>query len=377
VIIKGTTEEYHPRRISLKIENYNAARDTYLSDGQLGVMALEAWRSHLRKMHEYLPDRDIAKSVHLDHLKVLSSALTDFKKQRTALNLWGESAVAYKHERYALICQKYHIPAEVCSPKELMRSVERKEMNILYRKRCCQLNKFYSMLLKDTPGYIPAPDYKGRGPKSRATEPKPVPPIRKNPAVNPMAGRADTNQWMGPPPKLVALIPKNRVDANTEDLSARHAKNMHRDMKKDRRFNPIAGEEVGYSSESGNEREDDENSHYDNRMVPADKKARAELEWKIKSIKTNVLPKEFTIQRQNALQKAQTEFEKTGIIPKYLSGVKSPWNIGVGVSYIRYIEWILTELERPLSLLRVRNAQSCALEDASKNIDGPMGQGRR
>jgi hypothetical protein len=233
------------------------------------------------------------------------------------------------------------------------------------------------MLLKDTPGYIPAPDYKGRGSQSRATGCKPVPPIRKNPAVNPMARRADANQWMGPPSKLDVLIPKNRVDANTEGLSARHAKNVHRDMKKDRRFNPCAGEEVRYSSESGNEREDYENSQYDNRMVPADKKVRADLEWKIKSIKTNVLPKEFTTQRQNSLQKAQTEFEKSGIIPTYLSGVKPPWNIGVGLSYVRYNEWILTELERQLSMLRVRNAQTRALEDASKDTDGPMGQGRR
>jgi hypothetical protein len=97
---KGSNRRVEPTPDLL--ENYNAARDTYLSDGQLGAMALEAWRSHLRKMHEYLPDRDIPKATHLDHLKVLSSALTDFKRQRTALNLWGESAVAYKHERYAL-----------------------------------------------------------------------------------------------------------------------------------------------------------------------------------------------------------------------------------------------------------------------------------
>jgi hypothetical protein len=389
---KSAQDNFHERASEYKGDNrrvsptpdlfqhYNAARDTHLSDGQLGVMALEAWRSHLRKKHEYLPDRNIASSVHLDHLKVFSSALTDFKRQRTALNLWGESAVAYKHERYSVVCQKYRIPAEICTPKELMRSVERKDMNILYRKRCCQLNKFYSMLLKDTPGYIPAPDYKERGPQSRATEPKPEPPIRKNPAINPMAGRADTNQWMGPPPsttKLDVLIPKERVDANTEDLSARRAKNMHRDMKKDRRFNPIAGEEVGYSSESGNKRDDYENSQYDNRMVPADKKIRAKLEWKIKRIKTNVLPKEFTTQRQDALQKAQAEFEKTGVFPAYLSGVKSPWNIGVGLAYTRYNEWILTELERQLSILRERNAQNCALEDASKNTDGPVGRGHR
>jgi hypothetical protein len=54
-----------------------------------------------------------------------------------------------------------------------------------------------------------------------------------------MAGGADTNQWMGPPPKLDVLIPKTRGDAITEDLSARHAKNIHRDMKKDRRSIPL------------------------------------------------------------------------------------------------------------------------------------------
>ena len=360
-------------------KDYNAARDAHLSDGQLSAMSLEAWRSHLRKMHEYLPDRDIPKSVHLDHIKILSAAITDYKRQRTTLNLWGESAVAFKHERYAQMGVKYHIPAEVCTPKELMRSVEQREMNTLYRKRCCQINKFYSMLLKDTPGYIPAPDYKGKGKgsQSRKTGPKPAPPIRKNPAFNPMAGGADTNQWMGPPPKLDVLVPRSRVDPITENLSSRHEKNMHRDMKKDKRFNPIAGEEAGYSSESGNEREDYENSHYDSRMVPADKKDLATLEWKIRSIKTSDLPKEFTEMRQNALRKAQTEFEKSGVIPAYLSGVKSPWDIGTGLSYVRYNEWILAELERKISLLRVRNAQTCALEDASKNLDGPMGQGRR
>jgi hypothetical protein len=192
-----------------------------------------------------------------------------------------------------------------------------------------------------------------------------------------MAGGADTNQWMGPPPKLDVLVPRSRVDPITENLSSRHAKNMHRDMKKDKRFNPIAGEEAGYSSESGNEKEDYENSHYDNRMVPADKKELATLQWRVRSIKSSALPKEFTEMRQNALRKAQTEYENSGVIPAYLSGVKSQWDIGTGLSYVRYNEWILAELERKISLLRVRNAQTCALEDASKNLDGPVGQGRR
>jgi hypothetical protein len=50
-------------------QNYNAARDTYLSDGQLGVMALEAWRSHVRTMHEYLPDRDMLEQCSANRLQ--------------------------------------------------------------------------------------------------------------------------------------------------------------------------------------------------------------------------------------------------------------------------------------------------------------------
>jgi hypothetical protein len=38
-------------------QNYNAARDAHSSDGQLSSMALEAWRSHLRKQHDYLYER--------------------------------------------------------------------------------------------------------------------------------------------------------------------------------------------------------------------------------------------------------------------------------------------------------------------------------
>jgi hypothetical protein len=94
-------------------------------------------------------------------------------------------------------------------------------------------------------------------------------------------------------------------------------------MKRGQRFNPNAGEEKGYSSESGNKKEDFENSHYDSRMVPADKKLLADLTWNIKSIKTKVLPKEYTTQRQNALENSQAEFEVNGKTPVYLHDVKS------------------------------------------------------
>jgi hypothetical protein len=125
--------------------------------------------------------------------------------------------------------------------------------------------------------------------------------------------------------------------------------------------------------------EDFENSQYDSRMVPADKRILADLAWKIKSIKTKVLPKKYTTQRQNALENTQAEFEVNGKTPMYLHDVKPPWNLGVGlaITRIRYNEMILAKLELQLSKLRERNAQTCALEDASKDTDGPMGQDRR
>jgi hypothetical protein len=49
----------------------------------------------------------------------------------------------------------YHVPADTCTPYELMSKVD-SDRDILYRLRCAPLNEFYSMLMEDTPGYIPS-----------------------------------------------------------------------------------------------------------------------------------------------------------------------------------------------------------------------------
>jgi hypothetical protein len=174
-------------------------------------------------------------------------------------------------------------------------------------------------------------------------------------------------------------IPWNYTSAESTKLDVLIRKpsgKAQRDMTRGQRFSPNASEEKGYSSEGGNKLEDVENSLYDSRMVPADKKVLADVLWKIKCIKTKVLPKEFTTQRQNALEKAQIDFEVSGKIPAYLDGVKPPWNGGVGLAFTRYNEMILAKLEMQLSQLRESNAQNCKLEDASSDTNGPMGRGR-
>jgi hypothetical protein len=108
------------------------------------------------------------------------------------------------------------------------------------------------MLLEDTPGYV-ASNFK---PKSYDYKPKGI----KSKDIRPTA----TNAWT----KIAKSSAKKPAFQETEDLSERSVKNMFRQ----RRRNPIAGEESGYSSKSGNEFEDIYNSRYDHRLLPADKR---------------------------------------------------------------------------------------------------------
>ncbi len=82
-------------------QHYNASRDNHLTDARLGTQSLEPWRYHLRMNHDYPLDRQIANAVHLEHVKILMTALTDFKKQRDPLKLQGNGLLLeFKHARY-------------------------------------------------------------------------------------------------------------------------------------------------------------------------------------------------------------------------------------------------------------------------------------
>ena len=160
---------------------------------------------------------------------------------------------------------------------------------------------------------------------------------------------------------------------STEHLSARRYKNMQRGQ----RFNPIVGEEKGYSSESGNDKEDQDNSLYDSRLLPADKRILAECQWKIKKIKQQDFPKEYLETREEWLREAEAARIKNGTVPVCLHDVPPPWDKGQGLALSRYNEMITYWMNRRINELRERNAASCAKFDAEK-LHGPRdGQDRR
>jgi hypothetical protein len=159
---------------------------------------------------------------------------------------------------------------------------------------------------------------------------------------------------------------ENVVWGSTEHLSARRFKNTQRGQ----RFNPIVGEEKGYSSESGNDMEDCDNSFYDSRIVPADKKLLADCQWKIKKIKQQDFPKEYLEIREDWLKNAEADRIKNGTIPASMHDVPPPWDKGQGLALSRYNEMIVSNMNHRINELRERNAASCAKWDASHG-EGP------
>jgi hypothetical protein len=106
-------------------------------------------------MHDYIPDRAWAEHVHLDKVKVLQAALSNFKRSVAEQHLHGRDVLNYRHDKkYEYMRQQHHIPENTCTPKELY--VKMGDGNQLYLHRCVPLSRFYSMLIEDTPGYVPS-----------------------------------------------------------------------------------------------------------------------------------------------------------------------------------------------------------------------------
>jgi hypothetical protein len=125
---------------------------------------------------------------------------------------------------------------------------------------------------------------------------------------------------------------ENVMWGSTEHLSARRFKNKQRGE----RYNPIVGEEKGYSSESGNAEEDHDNSFYDPRLVPSDKKLLADWLWRIKKVKQQDLPKQYLDTREEWLRNAEEQRIKNGFVPTCLHDVQPPYDKGQGLALSRY-----------------------------------------
>ncbi len=256
--------------------------------------------------------------------------------------------------------------------------------------------------MEDTPGYIPSPHWSkppiheaasttskrnsrsASGSRS-SKSPDQLSPIRsvdesrssKSPDhsshIKSVDESSSVKKAMSSRAKESSSANEDVVWGSTDHLSARRAKNRQRGQ----RFNPIVGEEKGYSSESRNAEEDHDNSFYDPRLVPSDKKLLADWLYRIKKVKQQELPKEYLDTREEWLRNAENERIKSGFVPACLHDVQPPYDKGHGLALSRYNEMYVSNLNHRISQLRERNAASCAKYDAAKKHGPRDGQGRR
>ena len=174
---------------------------------------------------------------------------------------------------------------DACYPFQLMSKVDA-DRDILYRVRCAPLNDFYSMIMEDTPGYVPSRHW---------SKPPILDPSRSSSrnsdrcaSVSRSAERGDQRSSKSPEHPIKSPSTKERASfpimketssdsresssvkedvvwGSTEHLSARR----YKDKQRGQRFNPIVGEENGRSDESGNDTDHD-NCFYDSRLLPAE-----------------------------------------------------------------------------------------------------------
>jgi hypothetical protein len=354
-----------------------------VSDEELVKQSLIAWRHHLRTQNRYKPDKNLPKDVHETHVKILMAALSSFKKERVRHRLSKKGVLMYQHEQYSYMYKEYNVPKEACYPYELMSKVDA-DRDILYRKRCAPLYAFYSMIMEDTPGYIPSghwskPPLEGSSRSSSRSSDRGASASRSGERDNRRSNESPEYHVKSPSrkesrdSKESSVVKENVVWGSTEHLSARR----YKDKQRGPRHNPIVGEEKGHSDESGNDTDHD-NCFYDHRLLPADKRKLADLLWKIKRIKQSDLPRQFLEGRTEWLNNAEKERVERGIVPPCLYDVEPPWDNGKGLSLLRYNEMIVRNLEFKITKLREENAASCAKYDAENKKHGPRdGHGRR
>jgi hypothetical protein len=312
---------------------------------------------------------------------------------------WGQ-AFRFKHESYDMLGTRYGILKETCSPKELLDGAM-SDTNILGRKRCSPLNQYYSMIMIDTLGYVPAPDWSAQDHKTPGGKHKDVVnpkylehrPKSTSTNIQPPTGNYNSssgvyNEWgykvsqdnttSSGPSNLQVLEKSTSAYLDTDKVSEKRFSNMQRKLKSGKRGPSLVGETNEGSSEGGgNEHEERDNALYDDRMVESERKNLKDWKYQIKRIKQNDLPDHFIKQREKDLDNAQADFVESKKRPVYLEGVKPPWNQGTGQAIIRYNEMIIRRLENRIEKSRERNANNCVLEDAAKRTDGPRGRGNR
>ena len=369
-------------------------------------ISLEAWRAMLRSTRDYYPDKHQTNKQHLINLKVLMGARASYHKSVHSNPIAKEQ---WKHQEYGPIHRQYFIPLEYMDPHEFFQKFqENDDKQLVYWKRCCSMYEYYVMLSEDNP------EFKPKGPPVNTRDnpnPRDYRPLKtKNVAHNPFAssdkapsdkwgkglmssaqGSSSVNAWkdqknglMGetsprtPAIRSAPLSDKIRFEEQkissfsyeqqeASERTHRHRTNMTRNNA------PVPGSE----SESSQE---DEDSLFDDKLLPPEKFRIMKLRKEIKRIKGGVVyPTGYEKDRDRAIKDAEECRLLGKPVPPYLTGVKIPWSSGMGQANIHYDNHQVSRREDKIAKIRRLNAEHCQQEHIANMSSitrkgGPGGQ---
>jgi hypothetical protein len=226
--------------------------------------------------------------------------------------------------------QQYHVPENACTPKELYSKMA--DGSQLYLHRCVPLSRFYSMLIEDTPGYVP----------------NPVEPIRPTATI------------------------KLREPAVRRPHRQDHRPLKRAPMAQSSSSRPLNNTPVAQSSSSRPLNDSNENRN-DHRLSNEQRESIAELNRKIGLIRQNQAPDAFTIERQRVLTRAETNRLTQRPTPRWLDRVRPPWDSEKDDVIQCYNEMMVEDFKQRIREIRARTVDA-KLATAK---GGPGGQGRR
>jgi hypothetical protein len=336
------------------------------------VRALDLRKNYLIKSEEYIPHQQRSEDRHLERIRVLKGAMSDY----TRFNPAGPQSVPFQHPRFEPLQREYNIPMHYKSPAFFFKEVE-SNLGALFKYRLCSVWEFYDLLCKDTPGYRFKPNYGDQrlGASSAGGVPK-VATISK-PVQNsqPMASAAA--EISEPVVKTIIRAPSGPISPSSANpskltlLQREGADKAARDTMRKPRNAPVP--EDGDTSDST---EDDQ--LYDDKMLPEDKITLKKLQTSIKRIKQQNYSSHYLKTKDKAIREAEKDRLRGQAGPAYLEGVTFPWNSGCGQAPMQYENHQIDRLERKINKLRTINTAHVQLEyiaNTPRGKGGPGGQG--
>ena len=375
---------------------------------------LNAWRAMLRSTGDYYPDKKKTPEEHLRDLKVLMGAKGSFNRGDD-IAMTPLEKHQWKHKEYGPIQRQYFIPLDYMAPDAFFDKFKNTDDNqIVYWKRICSVRDYYEMLSRDNP------EYKPRVPRITRTNPNPQdyrPAAKKNVAYNPYISgdKAPSDKWgkglmsstqstshlnawrdqgqglMGvtsPNTSMIKSAPmirsapiSDKIRFEEQKISSFSDAQQQAAEKTYRHRSDTSRSNIPIPTSDNDSSQEESDSLFDDKLVPAEKSKIMRLRKEIKRIKGGqTYPTGYERDRAREIKRADELRLEGKPFPTYLEGVSPPW-IGMGKANRAYDDNEISKREAKIEKIKRLNAEHCQLEHIANmpSIDrkgGPGGQVR-